>query len=157
MPRHSSAASVASAVVIAIAAGFYVYAMAQGRNKSGEEEYALQGIFLSSDGLQPGADVRLAGVKVGSVLSITLDPVASVARVMFRIDDRYRLPMDTSLSIGSSGFTAANALIIDPGHEAQTFAPGATIRNTRELRSLEQTVGQYIFGSGGLGTGGGTP
>ena len=153
MPRHSGAASIASAAVIAIAAGFYVYAVTRQPHNSGAGRYVLQAIFLSSNGLRVGGDVRMAGVKVGTVSAITLDPIAFVTRVEFKLDDRYRLPSDTSLGIGSSGFTAANALLIDPGHRSQMLSAGETIRNTHEMLSLEQTVSQYIFGSGGLGTG----
>ena len=139
--------------MIAIAGGFYVYAVTRQSDESGTRRYGLQAIFLSSNGLKAGADVRLAGVKIGTVSSITLDPQAFVTRVGFDVDDRYRLPADTSLGVGSSGFTSANALLVDPGHASQRLSPGDTIRNTHEMLSLEQTVSQYIFGDGGLGTG----
>ena len=141
--------------MIAIAAGFYVYARTRQPENTGTGRYGLRATFLSSNGLRAGADVRLAGVKVGTVSSITLDPAAFVTHVGFELDDRYHLPSDTSLTIGSSGFTAANALLVNPGHAERMLAPGAVIRDTREMPSLEQTVSQYIFGTGGLGTGSG--
>ena len=109
MPRHSGAASLASAVVIAATIGFYSYALT--RQQDGHHRrYELRAVFLSSNGLHVGADVRLAGVKVGSVSSIKLDSAAFVTYVGFDIDDHYRLPVDTSLGIGSSGFATANDL-----------------------------------------------
>ena len=154
MPRHSGAASLASAVVIAVTIGFYSYAST--RQQDGHHgQYVLRAVFLSSNGLHVGADVRLAGVKVGSVSSIKLDSDAFVTIVGFDIDEHYRLPVDTSLGIGSSGFTSANALLVTPGHSARGLYAGATIRSTREMPSLEQTVSQYIFGGGGLGSGSG--
>ena len=154
MPRHSGAAGVASAAVLAVTAAFYVYAVA-GQQTGGPARYPLQAVFLSSNGLQVGADVRLAGVKVGIVNSIVLDTTAFVTRVGFTIDDRYRLPTDTSLGVGSSGFTSANALLVNPGHSSRLLGPGDTIHDTHEMMSLEQTVSQYIFGAGGLGGGSG--
>ncbi len=154
MPRHSAAASVASAAVLAVTAVFYVYAVTR-QHDGGPAGYPLQAVFLSSNGLEVGADVRLAGVKVGTVGSIVLDTTAFVTRVGFTVDDRYRLPSDTSLGVGSSGFTAANALLVTPGHSSRMLAAGDTIRDTHEMMSLEQTVSQYIFGAGGLGSGSG--
>ncbi len=151
MSRHSGVAIIASAVVVAVTAMFYTYASTrqQDRRPAG---YNLEAIFLSSNGLHVGADVRLAGVKVGTVSTISLDPVTFVTHVGFYISDQYHLPSDTSLSIGSSGFTTADGLLIEPGHSDHSLAPGETIRSTREMLSLEQSISQYIFGAGGLGS-----
>lgn len=154
MPRHSGAATFASAVILAVTAGFYTYAVTR-QQDAGPDRYGLQAVFLSSNGLHVGADVRMAGVKVGTVSSITLDPAAFVTHVAFNIDRQYQLPSDTSLGVGSSGFTAATALLVNPGHSAGRLAPGAIIHDTHEMVSLEQTVSQYIFGAGGLGSGAG--
>ena len=150
MSRHSGVAIIASAVVVVATAAFYSYAITR-QQGAGPTHYSLQAVFLSSNGLHVGADVRLAGVKVGAVSSITLDPVAFVSHVEFYVDDRYRLPSDTSLGIGSSSFTSPTALLVEPGHSRQALTPGQTIRSTQEMVSLEQAVSQYIFGAGGLG------
>ncbi len=137
--------------MIAVTIGFYSYAITRLRS-SASERYLLHAVFLSSNGLHEGADVNLAGVKIGSVSSIELDPAAFVTHVDFHVDAGYELPQDTTIGIGSSGFTAANALMVDPGRSTKMLAPGDSIRSTREMLSLEQTVSQYIFGAGGLGS-----
>nr|WP_321986635.1 MlaD family protein [uncultured Lichenicoccus sp.] len=152
MARHSATAILASTLVIAVAGGFYAYAETRGAAAI-PASYELQSVFLSANGLRDGADVRMAGVKVGFVTGIALDPKLFVTRVGFTIDERYKLPADTRLGIGSSGFTSANALLITPGHSPRTLRPGAVIRDTEEMASLEQQVSQYIFGTGGLGSG----
>ncbi len=150
--RHRWVATVTSGAVIVVTAIFYSYAITRLRSLP-SERYSLHAVFLSSDGLRKGADVELAGVKVGSVSSIKLDPAAFVAHVEFQIDSAYQLPADTTIGIGSSGFTTANALLVDPGRSHTMLAAGDSIRSTREMLSLEQTVSQYIFGAGGLGNG----
>ncbi|WP_428375213.1 MlaD family protein [Lichenicoccus sp.] len=149
MARHSATAILASTLVIAVAGGFYAYAETRGATAI-PTSYGLQSVFLSANGLKDGADVRMAGVTVGFVTGITLDPKLFVTRVTFRIDDRYQLPEDTRLGIGSSGFTSANALLITPGRSSRLLQPGAVIHDTEEMASLEQQVSQYIFGTGGL-------
>ncbi len=150
--RHGFASIAASLCVLAATLGFYVYSIGvNGRDRA--PGYSLSATFLSSNGLTTGADVMLAGVAIGSVTSITLDPVAMVSRVRFTVDDAIRLPTDTRLSIGSASLTSANALMVAPGKAASMLAAGATVTDTCELTSLEQQVSQYIFGNGGAATG----
>lgn len=146
--RHGPAAITASTLVLLIAIGFYLYAATLGGRTVGAD-YGLKATFLSSSGLQVGADVLLAGVPVGTVTSIALDDRTMLSDVSFRIEERLLLPIDSGLSIGSSTLTSANALMISPGTSPQMLNPGATLTNTCGLASLEQEVSQYIFGSGG--------
>ena len=149
--NHRLIATFTSFAVIAVTVGFYSYGITRLRSRA-SDRYVLHAVFLSSNGLFKGADVDLAGVKIGTVFSIKLDPAAFVTHVDFRVDAEYHLPQDTTIGIGSSGFTTANALLVDPGQSGKMLAPGDSIRSTREMLSLEQTVSQYIFGAGGLGS-----
>ena len=145
-------AALTSSAVIAVTVGFYSYAVARFKSQAASF-YLVHATFISSNGLHQGADVDMAGVKVGRVSSIKLDPAAYVARVDFEVDARYHIPLDTTIGIGSSGFTTANVLLIDPGRSKTMVEPGGSIKSTREMLSLEQTISQYIFGAGGLGSG----
>ncbi len=146
--RHGPAAVTASALVLLIAFGFSLYAMTLGGRMVGAD-YGLRATFLSSSGLQTGADVLLAGVPVGIVTSIALDDRTMLSDVNFRVENQLRLPADSRVSIGSSTLTSANALMISPGKSPNMLEPGATLTDTCGLSSLEQEVSQYIFGSGG--------
>ena len=145
---NGPAAVTASTLVLVLALGFYGYATSLGGRTAGAD-YALNATFLSSNGLQAGADVMLAGVPVGTVTSIALDDRTMLSQVRFRIDRQLRLPVDSRLSIGSSTLTSGNALMISPGRSAQNLSPGATVTDTCASISLEQQVSQYIFGAGG--------
>ncbi len=146
--RHGPAAITASMSVLLLAAGFSIYASTLGSANVGTA-YGMRASFLSSNGLQPGADVMLAGVPVGTVTSIMLDDRTMLSQVSFQIESQLRLPADSRLSIGSSTLTSSNALIITPGRSPQLLEPGATVTDTCALTNLEQQVSQYIFGSGG--------
>lgn len=146
--RHGPAAIAASTLVLLLAFGFYGYATSLGSRKAGAN-YALSATFLSSNGLQAGADVMVAGVPVGTVTSIRLDDRTMLSQVRFRVERQLRLPIDSRISIGSSTLTSGNTLMISPGKSAQLLNPEATVTDTCASTNLEQQVSQYIFGSGG--------
>ncbi len=150
--RHGVASVLASCGVLAVTLGFYGYAASVAHPDRGHT-YPLEATFLSSNGLSAGADVLIAGVPVGAVTAITLDTQAMVSHVRFRIDQSIHLPMDSRLSIGSPGLTAANALMIEPGHSKQRMKADGVLTDTCEAVSLEDQVSRYIFGNGGAATG----
>ncbi|MCQ8241473.1 MlaD family protein [Rhizosaccharibacter radicis] len=149
MARRSALAVVASTGVIAVAVGFLAYAL-QGTDTAPGGRYALKARFLSSDGLDAGAEVAMAGVVVGRVRSVTLDPVAMVSDVVFELDDQLHLPTDSSLSIGSTSLASPAALLVTPGHARSTIPAGGLLTDTHPMVTLEQQVSEYIFGTGGL-------
>ena len=150
--RHGITATAASAVVLCVAVGFYGYA-ANLDGSNGGYTYQLRATFLSSNGLHEGADVVLAGVAVGKVTAVALDPRTMASNVTFQINQALELPVDTRLSIGSSTLTSGEALLVDPGRARRMLPSGATLTDTCEPTNLEQQVSQYIFGSGGAGSG----
>ncbi len=150
--RHGITATMASALVLCLAIGFYGYA-AQLNGDRAQVSYGLKAVFLSSNGLHGGADVILAGVVVGQVTDVALNQRTMESDVAFRLDSALRLPADTRLSIGSSSLTSGSALLIEPGRSHQMLASGATLSDTCEPVSLEQQVSQYIFGNAGAGSG----
>lgn len=145
---HGLSAIVGSAAVMLIALGFYGYVATVGTRSAGKV-YPLNATFLSSNGLHTGADVLLAGVPIGTVTGIELDQGSMTSHVRFVVKQELRLPVDSSLSVGSSTLTSSNGLIITPGSSFRMLSVGSTITNTCDLISLEQQVSQYIFGSGG--------
>ena len=150
--HHGAAAKLAGGLVLLVAGGFYAYA-AGVSGEGGPSGYPLNATFLSANGLAPGANVMLAGVTVGQVSQISLDPRSMMATVHFTVEDGLSLPADSRVSIGSATPTSQDALMIEPGHAPTRLAPGATIADTCDASSLEQQVSQYIFGNGGAPSG----
>ncbi|GBQ99998.1 outer membrane lipid asymmetry maintenance protein MlaD [Gluconacetobacter liquefaciens] len=149
MVREKGSAVVFSSLVLLVAVVFYVYARASQTDLSGDR-YSLTARFISANGLHVGADVQLAGVPVGRVTDIVLDPVMAVANVRFTVDRALSLPNDSAVVIGSATMTSDNSLMIQPGKAKDRLTAGAVITNAQEAVSLEQQVSNYIFGNGGL-------
>ncbi|MBO6038278.1 MAG: MCE family protein [Acetobacter sp.] len=114
--------------------------------------------FISANGLSRGSDVAIAGVKVGRVTAVTLDPQSQMAMVHFFLEAPLRIPQNSLLTIGRYTPTAENALLITPtlpSHKAiepRTFwaTPQTPLTNTQEPISLEQQISNYIFNIGNL-------
>lgn len=153
---HGAAAGLAGAAVLLAAGGFALYVLGVS-HRGGPAGYPLSASFLSANGLAAGADVMLAGVKVGRVEGVALDPRSMMATVRFSVRDGISLPTDSRVSIGSATLTSQDALMIEPGHAAGRLPPGAAITDSCDATSLEQQVSEYIFGNGGAPSGCGGP
>ena len=155
MAQRSLTETLAGAVVLAVAAGFLGYAVVNtGRASVGG--YPLHARFDRIDGVNVGADVRIAGVKVGSITEATVDPKSFQADVSFTVQDAMHLPTDTSAEITTDGLLGGKYIALVPGGEDKTIPPGGRVTITQSSISLEQLVGKYIFGStGGAGGAGG--
>ena len=102
MARRNTAEIITGAAVLAVAAGFLVYAVSHS-GRSGGTGYPLRANFDRIDGLTVGADVRLAGVKVGAVTAARIDPKTFLAEVSFSVQQGIELPKDSSAEITSDG------------------------------------------------------
>jgi phospholipid/cholesterol/gamma-HCH transport system substrate-binding protein len=138
--------TIMGAVVLVIAALFlfFAYSTSQVRRGSGYEVIAT---FDRVDGIREGGDVRISGIKVGSIVSQTLDPTTFLAVVRMTIDPSVKLPTDTVAQIASAGLLGDKYLSLIPGGAEETIPPGGRIQYTQAAISLESLIGQYIFSS----------
>jgi phospholipid/cholesterol/gamma-HCH transport system substrate-binding protein len=142
--HRSLTETLAGAVVLAVALGFLGYAVAN-TGRSTVSGYALHARFDRIDGLVIGADVRLAGVKVGSVTTARVDPQTYQADVTFTVQNAVKLPRDSSAEITSDGLLGGKYLSLVPGGDEQMLAPGDAVTITQSAVSLEQLLGKFIF------------
>jgi phospholipid/cholesterol/gamma-HCH transport system substrate-binding protein len=147
MARHSAIEIVTGAVVLLVAGGFMVFAVANTGQKLGQDGYDLNATFDHVDGLSTGAEVRIAGVKIGSVNSIKLNPKTYQADVNFSVANDVKLTTDSSATISTDGLLGGKYLALATGGEDQDLKPGATITITQGSMNLEALIGKYIFGS----------
>ena len=140
--------TVMGGVVLVVAALFlfFAYSTSQVRAVQG---YQLTAQFDSVSGIHDGSDVRIAGVKVGSIVSETLDPKTFLADVRMSIDPAYKLPDDTVAEILSAGLLGDKFMALVPGGSEQMIPPGGRIKFTQSPVSLENLIGQMIFSQPG--------
>ena len=126
---------------------FFAYSTAEVRAVAG---YEVSAAFYKVGGLAKGSDVRINGIKVGTVTRLDLDRDNFDAVVRLAIDPNVKLPEDSVAAIGSEGIIGGKYVRIEPGAAKEHIAAGGRIKKTRDFRSLEDQVGDIIF----LATGG---
>ncbi len=154
MAKHNAVEIATGALVLLGAASFLAFALANTgtRIRGG---YELTASFDHVDGLASGSEVRIAGVKIGSVEAITLDHDTFQALVKFTVADGVALTTDSSASVASDGLLGGKYLAIETGGEDKNLGPGGHITITQGSMNLESLIGKYIFGSTGNGLGDG--
>ena len=146
MQRRSLAEILTGAVVLLVALGFLIYAISSsGRSLASGDGVELTARFDRIDGLQPGADVRIGGVKVGSVVDQRIDPLTFLAVLRLRVTGDLKLPTDTSAEITSESLLGGKYVALVPGGEEKVLANGDQITITQSAVSLESLLGRFIF------------
>lgn len=135
-------------LVVAAAAGFMVYANQFGGMSTGSSGYSLSASFRSAEGITVGTDVRLAGVKVGTVTGMELNPATFRAETTISVEDGLELPDDTALVVSSEGLLGGNFLELLPGGSAFNYEPGAEILDTESSVSLISLLLKFVAGGG---------
>ena len=138
------------AIVLIVAIVFlgFAYSASQLGDESG---YELIARFDRVDGLQRGSDVRIGGIKVGTVIDQTLDPATYRAEVRFTMREDVEVPADSSISVAMDGLLGGKYLSLVPGGDIEMLAAGDEVTLTQSALNLEDLIGQLIFsqGSGG--------
>lgn len=136
------------AVVLAVAGVFLVFAY----NVAGMKRvdgYPIIGKFDRIDGLMDGSDVRMSGIKIGTVTGQQLDPQTYLAVVTINVKADVKLPRDTSAQITSDGLLGDKYMSLTPGAEDAMLKPGEEILHTQGSVDLMSLVGRFIFGQAG--------
>ncbi len=135
------------ALVIAVAATFLMFSI--NTAKVGKVNgYELNARFSGIGGLGVGDNVLISGVKVGSVVAVTLDPETFLAMVKMSIDNGIKVPTDTAALISSESLLGGRYLQLEPGADEEVLQPGGVVQYTQAPQNLEQLLGQFIFSMG---------
>ena len=107
--------------------------------------YTIVANFSKVGGLGAGADVRIAGLKVGSVLKTELNQEDYTVDVYLTIDSNVHLPLDTVAAIADSGIMGDKYIRLEPGKAQAVLQEGALMTQTKSYKSLEDSVSEFIF------------
>lgn len=145
---NNSVETLIGAVVLSIAGGFLYYA-AQSADFNSGTSYDLNAKFFKIEGVSTGSDVRVSGVKVGSIKEVELDPATYQANIVFSLRSDIKLPSDSSAKISSEGLLGGSFLAIEPGGSEYYLEAGEAIEYTQGSVSLVDLIGKAIHGATG--------
>ncbi|QDY68506.1 outer membrane lipid asymmetry maintenance protein MlaD [Qingshengfaniella alkalisoli] len=136
------------AVVLCVAVGFLAYANSSvGAVRSTSSEYNLTASFRSVEGIAVGTDIRLAGVKVGTVTGLDLNPETFKADAELSLNKDVVLPDDSAIIISSEGLLGGNYVEVLPGGSPFNYEPGAEVVDTQGAVSLISLLMKFVSGS----------
>jgi len=145
--QNSIVETLIGAAVIAVAVLFLAFAYTS-TGSGPVSGYEVLAKFNRVDGVNIGTDVRLSGIKVGTVSKLNLDSKTYNAVVTIALANNVKLPDDSSVRITSEGLLGSQYLSIEPGSSMTTIMPGGEIENTQGAIDLIGLLGKTVFGTG---------
>jgi phospholipid/cholesterol/gamma-HCH transport system substrate-binding protein len=147
MANNNTVETLIGAIVVAVAAGFLFFAYTSTGSGS-VAGYDVTARFSSADGIANGTDVRLHGIKVGTVSGLSLDPKTYYAIAHMSIHSDVKIPDDSSVKITSSGFLGNSYVAIQPGGSTTMVAQGGELTNTQGAVDVMGLIGRAVMGGG---------
>jgi phospholipid/cholesterol/gamma-HCH transport system substrate-binding protein len=136
------------ALVLGVAGGFLVYAANTADMGFSGSGYPLKAEFRQAEGLSVGGDVRLSGIKIGSITALGLNRENFFATVTLSINDDIKLPEDSVAKIASEGLLGGSFIAVDPGASEFMLEPDAAFQHTQGSINLIDLVSKAIHGGG---------
>jgi phospholipid/cholesterol/gamma-HCH transport system substrate-binding protein len=146
--RNNTVETLVGAIVVLVAAAFLFFAYTSAGSGS-VNGYNITARFSSADGITPGTDIRLHGIKIGTVSDLSLDPKTYMAIAHLSIRKDVELPDDSAVKITSSGLLGSSYVAIQPGGSDKNIRPGGELTNTQGSVDLIGLLGRAVMGSGG--------
>lgn len=131
-------------VVIGLAVAFFVFAYSVGGVGKGAGGYTIVAEFENTAGISTGSDVRMSGVKIGTVLEQELDPTSYQAVLKLSVDPKIKLPDDSTAKITSEGILGGNFVALEVGGSETMLNNGDKIENTQGSIDLFGLISQFI-------------
>ena len=130
-----------------VCVGYLTFKLGKMELIGSSDHYTVYARFLSVTGLKNGANVEMAGVQVGQVDSINLDPERLVALVGLKIRNEIVLSDDTIASVKTEGLIGDKYIKLSPGGSDDLLKQGAMISDTESALDIEELVSRFVFGS----------
>ena len=131
-------------LVVLLAVWFVVFAW--GKTGGGQQAggTSVTALFPNAGGVNVGTDVRVAGLKVGMVADLKLDPKTYQVAVRLMLNPGVRLPSDSSAAVASEGLLGGTYIGMTPGGAETMLKTGDTITDTQGSMDLMALIGQFI-------------
>jgi phospholipid/cholesterol/gamma-HCH transport system substrate-binding protein len=143
--NNTSVEAAIGALVIVVAAAFFAFAYATSGEGSVRSGYTLVAEFDNVAGVNTGTDVRLAGIKVGTVVGQSLNPENYQARLTMTIDGAVKLTDDSTAKVTSEGLLGSNFIALEPGGSETMLADGGQIMNTQGAVDIWTLISETMF------------
>jgi phospholipid/cholesterol/gamma-HCH transport system substrate-binding protein len=143
---YERAEILAGAAILAVAASFALYAVQGSGMVGAAESYPLTASFRSVEGVTVGTDVRLAGVKVGTVTALSLNPETYFADAVISMRKDVAVPTDSTILISSEGLLGGTFVEVQPGGALEMLEPGGEVEDTQGAVSLITLLMKFAGG-----------
>jgi phospholipid/cholesterol/gamma-HCH transport system substrate-binding protein len=134
------------AIVIFVALSFLFISYKSGNIAQNSDGYKVTAKFREIGSLAVGSDVRVGGIKVGTVFGESLDSQSYSAIIELNIKNDVKLPKDSSVSIVGDGLLGGKYVSIQPGGDSNFLENGGEIKFTQDSISIEELIGKFAFG-----------
>lgn len=138
--------TIVGALVLFVAV-FFVHTAINSSGVATDGGYKISASFETIDGIGVGSDVRIGGIKIGTVTSQELDVETYRPQLVFSVRDDIKLPLDSSAGIVSEGLLGGKYVNLIPGGDEEYLADGGAIEYTQGSINIEQLIGKFAFGS----------
>lgn len=133
-------------IVLIVAASFIIHVInSQGQKSFNKNNLLIRAKFSNIDGIEIGSDIKLSGVKIGTVSEKSIDPNNYKAILSLSISNDIALPKDSSANVVSSGILGGKYIEIRPGSDDKYLGDGDSIIYTQSSVSLEDLIGKIAF------------
>ena len=131
-------------LVVVLAIGFFIYVLNSTNVMNRDDGLNLKASFRSADGITSGTDVRMAGVKIGTVTGMRLDPESFRAEVLFSLRGDLKIPDDSGVAVSQDGLLGGSFVEVIPGGSEFELQEGAEFMDTQGSVSLVSLLLKFV-------------
>ena len=135
-------------LVVLFAAVFLTYGLGKTNMQLSEGYYPLKASFSDVTGISSGADVKMSGVKIGTVSGAQINPDSFQADVTILLRNDVKIPIDSSVKIASDGLLGGAHITIDVGSDEEYLLSGESFGYTQSAVSLMDLLSRAVFSAG---------
>jgi phospholipid/cholesterol/gamma-HCH transport system substrate-binding protein len=144
---NSKTETAVGGAVLLTAVAFLAFMLNATGSSGSNTALTLKATFRSADGISTGTHVRMAGVKIGSVTALRLDPESFRAELMLALRDDLKIPDDSGVAVSQEGLLGGSFIEIIPGGSDFAMANGAEFLDTQGSVSLVSLLLKFVSGT----------